>query len=380
MAFKTKSRFESAHFTSVSGTAATQLQKALTSDPDHLVPDRMLRRGEAQKLEALRPMQEALNKLFDANAFLDLVRIPQSEIDGQRYGAETERAVLAFKKKLDIRGPGQSQVDPICGRSTLAQLDDEIRNKLEGGGGEVPQEPEDAGRFADVVVDILGFGGNNSPNQGEEQGGRTLKFFLEAGNYKTLNRDLTVIQFTGSGDQRNPVEKIITKVEAALSGRRRGVICIRGESAGGPNALELAGKLLQRRHALAYIGIADGAFSDGQAFPPVLSVDGTIPIPIIKAPPIRAGRRLNIFQSFGNGVTFSFSLRRPIWKGGMPNGEIHGKIQGWLEAENIDLTVNGNIKGGPGVNATIAHTTAATAGNATHLTNIKGILDSQPKS
>ena len=377
MGFRTKSGFESAHFTSAPGPAATQLQKALTSDPDHIVPDRMLRPGENQKLEALRPIQEALNKLFDAGVFLDLVRIPQGEIDGQKYGTETERAVLAFKKKLDIRGPGQSQADPICGRSTLAQLDDEIRNRVEGGGA--PDKPVAAGRFVDVVVDILGFGGNNSPNQGVDLGGGSLKFLLETGNYKALNRDLTVIQFTGSGDNRNPVDTIVRRVEDALRGNRRGVICIRGESAGGPNTLQLAAALQRRQQPLAYVGIADGAFGDRDAFPPPAISDPPvpIPIPIIKAPPITAGRKLNIFQSFGNGIGFSVSLGRKIWQGGMPNAEIHGVIQGW--SENVDLTVTGNVRG-PGLNATGAHTLAAGEGLATHQGNIQRVLESLPKS
>lgn len=376
MGFRTKSGFESAHFRSVSGTAASQLQKALTSDPDHVVPDRMLRPGEKQKLDALRPIQEALNKLFDANVFLDLVRIPQGEIDGQKYGTETEKAVLAFKKKLDIRGPGQSQVDPISGRSTLAQLDDEIRNRLEGGGP--PDKPVSAGRFADVVVDILGFGGNNSPNQGEDQGGRSLKFLLETGNYAALNRDLTVIQFTGSGDNRNPVDAIVRRVEDVLRGSRRGVICLRGESAGGPNTLQVAVELQRRQHPLAYVGIADGAFGDRDAFPPPAFSDRPVPIPVpvIRARPITAGRKLNIFQSFGNGIAFSGSLGRKIWKGGMENGEIHGEIQGWTE--NVDLLTGG--VGRPGVNATSAHSFAAGAGLVTHQGNIKRLLDALPKS
>lgn len=366
MAYKTKSRFESRHFTSVPGAAATQLQKALTSDSAHIVPDRKLKPGEAQKKDALRPIQEALNKLQAATVFLDLVPIPKSEIDGQQYGSQTEAAVTKFKKILDIRGLGQSQVDPICGKSTLAQLDDEMK-KLQGGG--FPDPPDTEEQFADVVVDILGFG--SLAAQGVELGGQALKSELVTGEYKALNRDLTVIQFTGSGDHRNPTSKIVQKVEAAFTGHRRGVICIRGESAGGKNLLEVAAVLQNRRFSLAYLGIADGAFFDGDANPP--SLVGTS-VPIINLPAVGADTRLNIFQSFGNGTEFSGSLRRKIWKGKMANGEIHGTIPGW---RNIDLSKSGNVKG---PDATIAHTIAASQGLGTHLEKIKGLLKKLPKS
>jgi hypothetical protein len=127
------------------------LNNALTSNPAHIVPDRMLRQGEQQKREALRLIQEALNKLQAKTVFLDLVPIPQGEIDGKVYGSQTEAAVLKFKRVLDIRRPGHSQVDPICGMSTLAHLDDEMK-KVEDGSKPTPSAPPEVPVTMDVEI------------------------------------------------------------------------------------------------------------------------------------------------------------------------------------------------------------------------------------
>jgi hypothetical protein len=377
MSFKTKSRFESDHFTSVSGIAATQLKQALISDPAHIVPDRMLQPlGAGQKTAALRPIQEALNKLRDKGGFPSLVRISAAEIAAQTYSQETEDAVLGFKRELDIRRPGESEVDPICGRSTLAQLDDAMK-KLEG--DEVPAPPETPapsaaeGKFRDVVVNIVGFGGQESRAQGTDIGGAILKSELETPDYKALNRDLTVIGFIGSTDERNPKDKIVKQVEDAFSGHRRGVICMTGGSVGGKNVLQVAAILNEKKFSLRYLGIRDGAFFDPDAQPPK-ALERTPLVPIIKLPAVVADTRINIFQSLGNGTAVGVGQFRKIWFGKMVTspGEIHGSIPGWDNRDKADKVKDSDPD--------TAHAKVESDAFFTQRDDIKEILKNLPKS
>lgn len=370
MAIGAKAAFESDHFKGATGTAQTQLQRALASGPAHIMPDRLLRPGEKQKVESLKFVQEALNRLQSARAILDLKAVPQSEIDAGSYGPGTEEVVRAFKNKLQVLGPGQTQVDVITGVLTLSNLDEEMC-RLEG-----KLKPDDnpfkAGTV-DIVVDILGFGSEGA--QGQQTRGGAVAASVTSPEYKSKNRKLVVIQFTGSGDHRNPVPRIRAQIDAATAGNTLGAILMRGESAGGPNVLQLADVLIcdGLGAAIRYCGLADGAFFDGQTVSPPPPMIMPIGVPLIRSPAFPGPvEKVNIYQSFGNGRKFSVEKGRMIWFGLMENREVHGDVAGFA---NDDLSKTGGIRG---PDATIAHTVAATRGLGIHENNIRRVLSQLP--
>ncbi len=85
-----------------------RLEKALNSDPGHIVP--------GDRGEHVRKIQLALIQLDGAPI----------QADGQ-YGPATAAAVLAYKRKRSIINPSyQTQADNIVGRMTMAALDREM--------------------------------------------------------------------------------------------------------------------------------------------------------------------------------------------------------------------------------------------------------------
>lgn len=88
-----------------------RLEKALNSDPGHIVP--------GDRGEHVRKIQLALIQLDGAAI----------DADGQ-YGPATAAAVLAYKRKRNIINRGyQTQADNIVGRMTMAALDREMLAK-----------------------------------------------------------------------------------------------------------------------------------------------------------------------------------------------------------------------------------------------------------
>jgi hypothetical protein len=261
-------------------------------------------------------------------------------------------------------------VDDIVGRRTISLLDTEMA-ELEGGLGPAPA-PTTA--FKDVVVQILGFGGRNSSFQGEQLGSGALRQSVTSPEYAAkANRSLETIVFTG-GQQPNPVQRIAALVRGAImsSGASVGLVCLTGESAGGKNVLELANLLANFPPVidLAYVGLSDAAFFDQDAMAPPNAAGDNL---MIRSPFFQAGTKVNIFQSAGNDTEISGRLLRRIWSGRMPNKEVHGKVQHFLD--NRDLTALGQIRPtGPGISWESVHAAAATAANATHLGAIRALL------
>lgn len=337
MGFKTKSQFESSHFRGATGNAASQLQSALISDPGHIVPDRQLS-SETQKRDALRLIQEALNKLKDAGVFLDLVKIPQDEIDNKRYGKPTEDAVVAFKKKLDIRRPGQQVVDPITGRSTLAQLDDEMM-KLEGK-KVVPDGPaDDDAVFVDVVVNFQG--GVNFDAPSIVLNDMSIANYLD--KLKSKRRFLPV-GIGAAGGKSVSIQKIKRDIdkETGSPRSRRGLLCIHGDSLGGRHALDLAAEFTRSGVQIDFLGLEDAAFNFNDASNDpivVLQIPKPTNTPIFKVGAIAAKRAINYFQTHGNTAKLAkINLPRSthIWSSDMFGEEIHGKIEG-TKIENVSL-------------------------------------------
>lgn len=350
MAYKTKSRFESAYFQGVPEPAASQLRKALTTDPGHIVPDRMSA-GGPQKLDALRSIQEALNKLQSAGVFLDLVAVPKDEIDKKLYGSGTEKAVLAFKKKLDIRRPGQQEVDPITGMSTLSHLDDEIM-KLEGKKpSDVP--PGSDAVFVDVIVHFEGGANYDSPGMAERDLNIAAYRANSAGKRRLLL--LGIGAAVGKVVVISAVKQQIDR-ETGAAGSRRGVICIHGSSLGGRHALDLAMAFTRGAVQIDFLGLEDAAFSITEATNtpevptlPILPIPVPIPKPIntplFQVPAIASKKPVkNYYQTHGN-------LAKPaqanlsqgsayVWWSDMWGAEIHGKIEGTV-VDNVPL--NGEI-------------------------------------
>jgi hypothetical protein len=282
----------------------------------------------------------------------------------------TKAAVHAFKSSRGIQRTGRP-LDDVVGRMTITALDNEISD-LEG---TKPGPPAPTTLFQDVVVQITGFGGPNSPHQGQQQGSRLLRQDVSSPSYNLkTNRKLETIAFTG-GESPNPVQTIAQLVRGAIlsSGAVPGIVCLFGGSAGGKNVLQLASELSIGVFPvpLFYVGVSDGAFFDADA------VDGPnfsgTNLKIAVRRPFSALEKANFFQSAGNDTKFSFSGTRRIWFGKMPNGEVHGPIQGFLQ--NFDLTVSGRVvPQGPNTNFESLHSDAVSIGDRAHLSRIRDIL------
>jgi hypothetical protein len=90
----------------------TRLEACAVSNPDHIT------------LGASGPY---VRKIQTAVMILDGVDIDQSELETAYYGANTARAVLAYKEKRDIVNRSyQSQADDIVGIMTIQTLDNEL--------------------------------------------------------------------------------------------------------------------------------------------------------------------------------------------------------------------------------------------------------------
>jgi hypothetical protein len=300
-------------------------------------------------------------------------RIPEIKDKAGFFGPSTVHAVHVYKDTRDIVIPGH-KLDDIVGRRTISFLDDDLV-EIEGS-KPAPKPP--ATKFKDVVVLITGFGGTNSPVQGQPQlPGGLIRDVVSDTYKKKANRSLEPIVFTG-GQSPDPTRTIARLVRAASlgSGASAGIVCLVGESAGGKNVLALANELttLPPQIPLTYVGISDGAFDDGDALKPPNSKGDNLRI---RAQSFVASEKVNIFQSDGNGTEFSGSLLRDIWAGKMPNKEVHGPIDFFIT--NRDLTADGSLPRAP-ANASFeaVHANAVSMGHGVHLQRIRTILDGAP--
>jgi len=89
-----------------------QLEAAARSHPAHVVPGAVGRH---------------VSKIQQALIDLDGAHIDVKELQGRRYGADTAKAVLAYKTKRNVVNRSyQAQADSIVGIMTMASLDDEM--------------------------------------------------------------------------------------------------------------------------------------------------------------------------------------------------------------------------------------------------------------
>jgi hypothetical protein len=356
-----KPRLESGLLTNNAPDIQRRLDACLNVDPMHFLP------GTSGPHIAL--IQMALGQVRD---ILDK-RIPEIKDKRGFYGPDTIRAVHIYKETRDIVIPGH-KLDDIVGRRTISFLDDDLV-EIEGS-KPAPKPP--ATKFKDVVVRISGFGGINSPVQGQPQLPGGLIQDVVSGNYRQKShRSIEAIVFTG-GQRPDPSRTIAGLVRAAIlgSGASVGIVCLVGESAGGKNVLALANDLAftPPRIPLTYVGVSDGAFDDGDAVAPPNSNGDNLEI---RAPFFGASEKVNIFQSDGNGTEFSGSLLRSIWAGKMPNKEVHGRIQGFVR--NRDLTADGTLpRAGANASFEAVHANAVSIGNGVHLPRIRALLDAAP--
>lgn len=356
-----KPKLESGLLTNNTPEVQRRLDACLNIDPMHFLPGTSGPHIELVQM-ALGQVRELLDK-----------RIPEITDKRGFYGASTTRAVHVYKETRDIVIPGR-KLDDIVGRRTLSFLDDDLV-EIEGT-RPAPKPP--ATKFKDVVVHITGFGGINSPVQGQQQSAAGLLQDVVSGNYKQKsNRSIEAIVFTG-GQRPDPSRTIAGLVRAAIlgSGASVGLVCLVGESAGGKNVLALANDLafFPPQIPLTYIGVSDGAFDDGDAVAAPNSKGDNL---LIRAPIFSAPEKVNIFQSEGNGTEFSGSLLRNIWSGKMPNKEVHGPIQGFVR--NRDLTADGTMpRAGANASFEAVHANAVSIGNGVHLPRIRALLDAAP--
>jgi hypothetical protein len=355
-----KPRLESGLLTNNPPDVQRRLDACLNVDPMHFLPGTTGRHIELVQI-ALAQIGELLDK-----------RIPEIKDKRGFYGPSTTHAVHIYKETRDIVIPGR-KLDDIVGRRTISFLDDDLV-EIEGS---KPGPKPPATKFKDVVVRITGFGGINSPVQGQPQlPGGLIRDVVSETYKKKANRSIEAIVFTG-GQRPDPSRTIAGLVRAAIlgSGASAGIVCLVGESAGGKNVLALANDLANfpPQIPLTYVGVSDGAFDDGDAVAPPNSKGDNLRI---RAQSF-AAEKVNIFQSDGNGTEFSGSLLRDIWAGKMPNKEVHGPIEFFVT--NRDLTADGTMPRAPANAAFEAvHANAVSIGNGVHLPRIRAILDAAP--
>ncbi len=356
-----KPQLESGLLTNNKPDVQRRLDACLNVDPMHFMPGTSGPHIELVQI-ALAQVREVLDK-----------RIPEITDKRGFYGPSTTRAVHTYKETRDIVIPGH-KLDDIVGRRTISFLDDDLV-EIEGS-KPAPKPP--ATKFKDVVVLITGFGGDNSPVQGQQQpSGGLIRDVVSDTYRKKANRSIEAIVFTG-GQAPDPSRTIAALVRGAIlgSGASAGIVCLVGESAGGKNVLALANDLANfaPQLDLTYVGVSDGAFNDGDALAPPNSDGNNLRI---RAPSFAASEKINIFQSDGNDTEFSKRLLRDIWAGKMPNKEVHGPIDFFVT--NRDLTKDGTMPRAPkNANFEAVHANAVSLGNSVHLPRIKAILDAAP--
>lgn len=172
-------------------------------------------------------------------------------------------------------------------------------------------------RFQDVYVRFFGYDVPSQQGAVISKSAPELVDFAKKVNtpeYVARRMPLALIWLVGGEGKGNRVGDVITKMkELETAAGSLGSICITGGSAGGKNALELAGRLTQDGRTVRYVGICDGAFQKAD-----ISSDKPL---TFKAPSIMCMQKENWFQSWGHTLD--------------PRQELHGRIDGF---SNVDVT------------------------------------------
>lgn len=269
--------------------------------------------------EAVRRIQKALRDLLKIPMKKSFVNGPDQEPDG-KFGNETREAVIDFQRRAFPNDPRQH--DGHVGPLTLAEMDKAL--------GSPPPPPNVTKTFVDVVVRFVG-GRNTGENLDSDVlvGMSLLNYNRRLRSLIPIGRGSRSIQGEASG----MIAEVMSKIKEAMNlpGIERGIICVYGSSAGGRNAIELAGQLNAQNLPLAYVGVEDAAFFPIETSTvPNTTIGKPTNIPVFdKAglPFIRAERKFNFFQTFGNHVDpLTFSGR--LWTSKMAGKEVHGDIPG----------------------------------------------------
>jgi hypothetical protein len=212
---------------------------------------------------------------------------------------------------------------------TIASLDTDMRN-MQRQLPEIPDEPElvDDGPTQDIYIRIYGY--DNPGQQGmvlsETPEAKALRKEIdETPRYLDFHKPMRTMWVAG-GEQ--VATKIIKTFEVERAKGPLGRIVIAGGSAGGKNALEVAGDLTNKKIPIAFVGVADGAFQEVDKMNPAADNIKDIPL-LFKSPNILATTKQNVFQSWGHTLD--------------PGQELHGKIFGF--PNNLDLTDNALLDG-----------------------------------
>ncbi len=199
--------------------------------------------------------------------------------------------------------------------------------------------------LVDIVVRIVG--GNDG--EAEDWVSRGLNFDRY---YSKSNRRLWLLGIGKNGwstraDCADLANKTVNRIkEQVKPGEDRGILCLHGNSAGGRAALEVAVKLTAAGIPITFLGIEDAAFfpyeTDSRPnFTPKGIPASGIPYntPEFDVKTISADKKVNYYQTGGNWMELTSNKRDAFewWCSSMLGKEIHGKISGWSDQENIDL-------------------------------------------
>lgn len=108
-----------------------KLEAAAVSDPAHILL------GHAG--EHVGKIQQALIQLNGA-------AIDSAELQAKKYGPSTAKAVLLYKQKFSILGPGQTAPDNIVGKKTTAHLDHAMAQIQRCSSGTRPGNTQNGGK------------------------------------------------------------------------------------------------------------------------------------------------------------------------------------------------------------------------------------------
>jgi len=291
-----------------------KLEAAAVSDPAHILP--------GSKGPHVGKIQLALIEIDGASIDQD-----------SSYGPATAAAVRQFKQKRQILN-FQGQIDNIVGKKTIAALDAEmlIVEKRRGGGGllldfKFTTDPN----IVDFLVRFRA--GSFKP---------VLENIDLTGYLSKLNRRLVPIDSRTNVGDPSIINAVISKIDTELKDPtlQQGAILIYGNSAGGRNALELCAALRNKR-PIKFVGIADAALfgnlpgMNRPTIVPPIRVATNEPLwtmPFV----IDVEIKHNFFQDADNKVGGN-PFTNPVWTSDNPNGEIHGKLQGFQINEEIPI-------------------------------------------
>lgn len=177
-------------------------------------------------------------------------------------------------------------------------------------------------KLQDIYIKIFGYdrpGEAGTKTKEMQEGSVNAERVVNTADYLSRRKPLETIWIIGGEGKKNPSDQIVQQVKLIESKKGPlGSIIILGGSAGGKNALEVAGKLTALGMGVRYVGIADGAFQ---------KADILIEHPLtFKAPEIRCMEKVNWYQSWGHTLD--------------PKQELHGKVEDGYRFPfaNIDLT------------------------------------------